>query len=1260
MLVKDILRDEIIDTIGHSSDVVWLQLNHHADYLLFCDKARELYIFGLGENKCSRLLNICNYVQWVPETNVIIAQSQWTLYIWYSIHNLQHATKFSLKGDLEGVRRSQGHTEVLVCEGSSTVSYELDEALIEVGLSLERSDVDYAFSALEALDMTFETRFMWKQLGDISLKEAKLFYAQCSYACSGDVYRSHYLQKINKAMRAFSDDTVPKQREQCLVQARLQVISKKWKDVETTLLEHGYIEDAMKLYIDAFRFSKAYLEWLMETGQFEDVGKQYVIAGDLKQAIFFLLLGNLPGHAADHAVKLFNESHKGVFMEKIIHILSNRGMTEKLGEVMERLDNYDAAQHAYKEVHSFHRAVQLAQIFSKQDVMKLEEEWGDYLVSQNEMEEAIPHYLESGSFRKYVQAAAAAHQWNKAIQITMQQKTEVIKPIYTTLAREFEKIKQLAKAEKMFINAELPNEAVIMYLKANKLEAAQKVASQFLSLDEADKIFFRQAKDFESSRRFKDAEKLYLELGQHDAAINMYKAQGMFDNVIQLVSQFRKDGLHETLLYLAEELERKGMLRDAEHHYLELENWKHVVKMYTASAMWEDAMRVARSWGDISAVNEVAYAWAIAVKGTREIETLIKLGFLDQAIDHAVSVGAFNDALQMCTEGSVEKLKEVQSKFAKFLECQGRVAEAEDIYIKAGKPVDAIKMYTAKNEWKDAVRVADLFHPSALTDILVSQAHFLAETNELKKAEALFIQAKRPDLIIHTYKTKNLWDDAIRVAQKLMPDALHEIQHEFTCFVQRKSNNVETLDSIMMDGMTAESKQDFQKAIDIYIMMDLKSLPDMEKLRMVWYRAIELAQEHAKNRIPEVVHAVANQLVKAGQYQEAAHLYLEKRHYEEAVEIFVFDGQWEKAREVAERSGQEKLTKYIEKQYTELLLKNGEAGMPVSMGGVHKTLNICSEKEDWDKVHELSISMGPRAQKECSAHHISHCLQNSQILEAISVVKRYGLPHTLEGCDLCHQLASQLLLSYGSGQISSVVIQDFRNFLHTYLQDGRGSISSEMKSVFEDLEAVLIPLTYIVLHSLYLQQGMKEFAAKVSVSLLRFIQSLLPDLAFFYAGVSCKEAGWYDKAFVFFNQYLDIAETIDDKETSIVLDHPTFNSSDIPQVLTIPKGHSINSDKQQEIQDWVIQYSVNRQEDKTSMIRECTNCQSSIFEASLCCPSCKALSKACCVTGYPLDEYGKTECPYCHMPANTSDWKSFLEVFHICPWCNMHMDGSHM
>jgi intraflagellar transport protein 172 len=54
---------------------------------LFRDKAHQLHLFNLATQQRSSLLSFCQYVQWVPGSDVVVAQSRSNLCVWYSISN---------------------------------------------------------------------------------------------------------------------------------------------------------------------------------------------------------------------------------------------------------------------------------------------------------------------------------------------------------------------------------------------------------------------------------------------------------------------------------------------------------------------------------------------------------------------------------------------------------------------------------------------------------------------------------------------------------------------------------------------------------------------------------------------------------------------------------------------------------------------------------------------------------------------------------------------------------------------------------------------------------------------------------------------------------------------------------------------------------------------------------------------------------------------------------------------------------------------
>ncbi len=134
--------------------------------------------------------------------------------------------------DLE---RHDGRTEVLVQSGVDTISYTLDEGLIEFGTAIDDGDHLRALNFLETLEMTSETEAMWKTLGELTLQARQLKIAErcvhgrpaCvdafatfflkvyfesnfirCYAALGDVAKARYLGDVGKLANKIRAETV--------------------------------------------------------------------------------------------------------------------------------------------------------------------------------------------------------------------------------------------------------------------------------------------------------------------------------------------------------------------------------------------------------------------------------------------------------------------------------------------------------------------------------------------------------------------------------------------------------------------------------------------------------------------------------------------------------------------------------------------------------------------------------------------------------------------------------------------------------------------------------------------------------------------------------------------------------------------------------------------------------------------------------------------------------------------------------------------
>ncbi|CAK9199445.1 unnamed protein product [Sphagnum troendelagicum] len=968
--ILDLSSGVTIGTLNHDYKIDWLELNPIANYLLFRNEIQQLHLFNIITKECTTLLSFCTYVQWVPHSDVVVAQNQRSLFVWYNIKMSELATIFPLKGDIEGIERVEGRTEVIVDEGGNVVRYVLDEALIEFGSALETFDYDHAIAILEPLQLTPEIEAMWKQLAETALQHKELFVAERCYVVLGDVAKIRFLQKVSKMKMIITQEQGVDGLDQPVIHSKLALLQHEWKIAKTLLLntEHDQVDHTIQMYIECHRWQEAivvansqnhpdveslqkrHYEWLLQTGQEKEAGQIKNVEGDVLGAITLFLKGGLPWLAADCVNNNSSYVLKNDNLEIIADSLLQAKMYEKAGVFLERLGKYDKAKEAYQHGHAYNRGIELARRHFPSEVVVLEEEWGDWLIIQNQVDIAINHFIEANCIAKAIEYAIASRRWTKATQIIEAQDAKVALPIFKRLALYFEATKQYTEAENFFIRANLASEAVEMYIHVNKWEDAHKVATSFLSDLEVRAIYLQQAKDLDTHGHYKDAEKLYIKAQEHDLAIDMYRKAHLFNHMIRLIANHRQDLLFETHIHLAQQLESEGSLWDAEQHYLVVQDWKNVVKMYSANGLWEDAMRVAKMFGGINGSKEVAYAWAVSLGEEAGTQLLVKLGLVEQAIEYAMEAGAFEHAFDLSHVFLRNKLPEVELKYAMFLEDEGRFKDAEDIFIKVGKTREAIDMYIHQHDWVAALRVAELCDPGVMSDVQVAQAQFLMKKNEPTKAETLFINAKMPEPGMMVYEEKQQQNDAIRIIKNFLPSKALNVRcdHE-TSFMQSQNGGHDTMESLMARGQTLEHNQNYTEAIDLYLQLDSSLIPKVDKLQQVWGMAVNLAKDFVLDRLSEVISTVAKRLTNIGLFEDAAKLYEDINALKEVSKLYMQAGQWDKARQISANFGPP-FQQYVDGLYVEHLVEKGAVHELVNMGNINEALELYVRQDNWQKV----------------------------------------------------------------------------------------------------------------------------------------------------------------------------------------------------------------------------------------------------------------------------------------------------------------------
>uniref|UniRef100_A0A3P8SZX4 Intraflagellar transport protein 172 homolog n=1 Tax=Amphiprion percula TaxID=161767 RepID=A0A3P8SZX4_AMPPE len=1247
--IVDLAGGYNLGTISHDSKIDWLELNETGRKLLFRDKKLRLHLYDIESGVKTTVLSFCSYVQWVPGSDVVVAQNRGNLCIWYSIDSPESVTMFPIKGDIVNLERADGKTDVIVTEGVNTVTYTLDEGLIEFGTAVDDGDYDRATAFLETLEMSPETEAMWKMLSKLALEARQLHIAERCFAALGDVSTVRFLHQTNQIADKVSQDMGEDGTSFYQVQAHVAMLDKNFKLAEMHYTEQNAIDEAIEMYQelhmwdDCIAVAEAkghtelnslrgnYYQWLTETGQDEKAGEVKESEGDFQGAINLYLKAGLPAKAARLAISRPEITNSSETVSRIAAQLIKGEFYERAGDLYEKIRNNQRALECYCKGGAFRKAVELARVAFPAEVVKLEEAWGDYLVQQKQMDAAINHFIEAGCSLKAIEAAIAARQWKKAVHILELQEDSSAGKYYMKIAQYYASMQEYEVAEQLFVKGGHIKDAIEMYTTAGRWEDAHKLAVKCMTEEEVMALYISRAQELERDGKFKEAERLFATVKQPDLAITMYKKNRMFDDVIRLVAKHHPELLTETHVHLAKELQAESRFSEAEYHFMEAEEWKAAVNMYRASDMWEDAYRVAKNHGGAGAQKQVAYLWARSLGGEAAVKLLNKFGLLDYAIESASNNFSFDFAFDLARLSCKEKIPEIHLKHAIYLEDEGKFPEAEVEFIKAGKPKEAVFMYVHNKDWANAQRVAEGHDPESVSEVLVGQAKFCFEQKDFQKSEAFLLRAQRPELAIKYYKDADMWSDAMRICKEYLPNKLSMLQEEYERETSKKG--IRGVEGILEQAREWEQSGEHSRAVECYLKVkDDSNTALMEKC---WMKAAELSIKFLSgDRAVEVVQVVGPRLTQLRKFNAAAELYLNMDLIKEAIDVFIEGEEWNKAKRVAKEL-EPRYEDYVDQKYKEHLKNQGKVESLVGVD-VMAALDLYAERGQWEKCLDTASKQNFKILHKYVALYATHLIKEEDAVKALQLYIQHGAPPNPQNFNIYKRLFLDMInLPDTDGPESYRMWADLRNFLLQLCENM--SKSAEANSpAHEDFEQMLLIAHYYATRSA--AKGVEQLisvAAKLSVSVLRHTELIPADKAFYEAGLSCRAVGWENMAFIFLNHFLDLCDAIDEGNLD-ALDHTDFLETDIPYEVPIPTKLCVTDSQREQIRDWVLMVSMDHRLEQV-LPRDERNS----YEASLVAANTGLRSLGCILTGYPVLR-NKIEFSSAGKAANKEDWNKFL------------------
>ncbi|KAL0271339.1 UNVERIFIED_CONTAM: hypothetical protein PYX00_008457 [Menopon gallinae] len=1255
--VIDLVYGITIAQVSHDAKVDWLELNETGHKLLFRDKKQRLVLFDPRLGRKESILTNCTFVQWVPGSDVVVAQSLNNLCVWYNIDIPERVTLFPIKGEVVDVVRSEGRTEVVVQDGVHQLGYELDEGLVEFGTAIHDNDFGRAILFLENLSKRPEAEGMWQNLAGIAVNLNNLPVAERCFAALGDVSRTHFLKETIKIGEEFAKSTGGHILECPELWARMAILNKEMKTAEQIYLEQNEMDKALEMYqkfhkweealdlaqskghADSERLRQKHLKWLLESHQEEKAGNLKEREGDYTGAINLYLAAKQPAKAAKLLQNYSYLLNDDELTNRVISALMKADMSELAGDIYEKLNENFKALECYQKGKSFAKAIDLARRIAPNQIVSLEEQWADSLVESRQLDAAINHYIEAGKTMKALDAAITARQWKKAVQIIQViSDTESVLKYYRKIGDYFQSVKDYSTAEVMYVKGGLIKEAVDMYNNAGKWDKAHKIASNYFDGEEVTAMYLSQAQALESSGKFKEAENLYVSIEKPDMAISMYKKHRQYDNMMKLVNIYHPDLVSVTHGHLAQELEASKQYKLAEYHYLMANDWKSVVNMYRAADMWDEAYRIAKTNGGTDAGNQVAFVWAKSLGGDAAVKLLNRFNILDLCIAYCCENYQFEFAFELAKLSNSDKIPTIHYKYALALEDDGKFSEAEEHFIKAGKPKEAISMYIHMKMWDKAEQVAENHDRDSISEVLVLQAKDAVEQGNYSAIETLLLRAQKPEILIMHYQEADMWADALRVCREYLPSKLAALQNMY----EKQTGNKGSRDVALLVNHAREFEQSgqYKQAIQCYLKISQTNSVDTETMMKSLMKAADLTAKFVDSDEAIVIsRTLGPKLVELRQYGTAAQLYLSCDLVKEAIDAFINGEDWAGARKTA-RDLKPSLEIYVEKRYKEYLANSGDVDQLADVD-VLAALDLLVRQGLWTQCFETAKQKGPQTLHKYVALYATEMIKRGNLTEVVSLYNKYDAPAFPQNYNIYKRICFEMMISnIPDGMEEYEYWSKLRNMLHKVVENV-GASTDAKSPVYSEFETLLRIAHYYAARCAYREsKSLIPLATKISIALLRYTDIIPADKAFYEAGMDAKAAGRNNEAFVFLNHYLDICEAIEE-ENSEIIDSSDFSATDFPSEIPLPRNKAIDNVRHEEVKDWILAVSMDQKIDQTLPLDD-----RQLYESCLTSPDYAGNpALPCIVTGYPvLTTRERTAVDFMKTGkvANQNDWNTLM------------------
>ncbi|KAJ4427860.1 hypothetical protein ANN_23861 [Periplaneta americana] len=822
--IVDLVYGATISQVTHDSKIDWLELNETGHKLLFRDKKMRLTLLDIARDQKNSILNFCTFVQWVPGSDVVVAQSRNNLCVWYNIDVPEQVTLFNIKGEIVDVVRADGKTEYQ----SAEVHHE-KKSIYEPTVNLKQS---------------FRAKMPWSTGADVTRRFVYFYSRHLQWL--GILGRS--LLQLLQVSRAEDFDRGYLTTEDVCCRSRRNVIVQEGHHQLGYELDEGLVEFGTAIHDNDFGRAVMFLESL----------------GDKPEAE--AMWSNL----ADIAIS----TNRLQVAERCYAALGDVARTHYLRETIKIADEYAKTNDG--------------------NGLACPEVWARLAILNKSLKDAEAIYLEQNQLDEALSMYQSFHKWDEALALAELKGHPKYEELREKHMKWLVESKQEERAGELKEKDGDYDTALSLYLRASLPTRASRLIQNNPDMLQNDELVAKVASALLRSELFEQAGELYEKVNQTEKAFDCYRKSKAFPRAIELARYVSPSEVVHLEEQWGDHLVANKQLDAAISHYIEAGKTMKALEAAVGARQWKKAVQIIQVFDDPKLVTKYYAQLGQHFASNQEYHTAenlyIKAEMYKEAINMYNQAGEWEKAYSLASQYlEPDEVSAMYISQAKALEEEGKLREAEKLYLYISEPDMAISMYKKHHQYDQMMRLVSQYHNELVQTTHLHLAQQMEAENNWRGAEQHYLHAGDWKGAVNMYRATSMWEDAFRVAK--------------TNGGSQASQQVAFLWAKSLGGDSAV------KLLNKFNLLEISIDYACEIYQFEF--AFDLARTAMKSKMPDIHYKYAMALEDDGKFEDAEKEFVKAGKPKEAVLMYIHNQDWDSAQRVAEEQDPDSVTEVL-------------------------------------------------------------------------------------------------------------------------------------------------------------------------------------------------------------------------------------------------------------------------------------------------------------------------------------------------------------